>query len=181
MIYFLSDTHFDHDKSFVYGPRGFSSIADADETIIQNWNSTVSNSDEMYMLGDFFMGTNINYIQNVLATLHGRIHLILGNHDTPGKIKIYEQSTNIVEIVPAKRFDYCKRHFYLSHYPTLTANYNDNPRTATYNIHGHTHDTAKFYNNSPYMYNVACDAQDCTPVSIDQIMEDINNQLEIYQ
>jgi calcineurin-like phosphoesterase family protein len=116
----------------------------------------------------------------VLDILNGRIHLILGNHDTPGKINLYEQTPNIIEIVTAKRFEYGKRHFYLSHYPTLTSNFDDNPRTAVYNIHGHTHSTEKFYNDLPYMYNVACDAQNCTPVSIDQIMDDIDYQLELY-
>jgi calcineurin-like phosphoesterase family protein len=179
MIYFISDTHFNHDRSFVYGPRGFSSVADADETIIRNWNSTVGMGDDIYVLGDFFLGTDMNYIQNVLSSLNGRIHLILGNHDTPAKIQLYEQTPNIVEVVPAKLFNYGKRNFYLSHYPTLTANYNDSPKTAVYNLHGHTHDVRKFFNNNPYMYNVACDAQNNTPVSIDQIMMEIDEMLGV--
>jgi len=180
MIYFLSDTHFNHDKPFIYGPRGFGSVADADNATINNWNRIVGNSDEIYMLGDFFMGADLEYIEDVLDILHGKIHLILGNHDTPNKVRIYETYPKIVEIVNAKRFDYQKRKLYLSHYPTITTNYNEDPAKAVYNIHGHIHTKNKFYGGSPYMYNVSCDAQNNTPVSIDQVMLDIDNQLEEY-
>lgn len=178
MIYFISDTHFNHDKSFIYGPRGFGSIEDSDNTNIRNWNSVVSPSDEVYMLGDFFMGTDMEYIEEVLGILNGTIHLITGNHDTPAKIELYRRSPNICEISDAKWFIYNKRKFYLSHFPMMTANYGDNPKTAVYNIHGHTHSKYKFFQSSPYMYNVACDAQNNTPVSIDKIMSDIDLMID---
>ena len=36
MIYFTSDTHFCHDKEFLYKPRGFSSIEEHDKTVVEN-------------------------------------------------------------------------------------------------------------------------------------------------
>lgn len=36
MIYFTSDLHFGHDKDFIYKSRGFNSIGDHDNTIIEN-------------------------------------------------------------------------------------------------------------------------------------------------
>ena len=36
MIYFTSDLHFGDDKGFIYKPRGFNSIEDHDNTIIEN-------------------------------------------------------------------------------------------------------------------------------------------------
>ena len=59
MIWLISDTHFGHDKKFIYGPRGFKSVQDADSTIIRNWNDAIGKDDDVYMLGDFFLGRSL--------------------------------------------------------------------------------------------------------------------------
>ena len=46
MIYFTSDTHFSHDKDFIYSPRGFNSLEEEETTLISNWNSIVTNEDD---------------------------------------------------------------------------------------------------------------------------------------
>ena len=48
----------------------------------------------------------------------------------------------------------------------------------TLNLYGHTHQKTCFYEDRPYMYNVACDAHDCTPVSIEDIYNDIMNEIK---
>ena len=73
--------------------------------------------------------------------------------------------------------EYKGRQFYLSHYPTLTADLNSNPKTAIFNLFGHTHSPKKFYEERPYMYNVAVDAHNNSPVSIDNIYKDIMNKI----
>lgn len=178
MIYFTSDTHFNHDREFIWKPRGFKSIDESNNTIITNWNKTVGKDDDVYMLGDFFLGKDIDFIKNTLKMLNGKIHLIIGNHDTPAKIKIYESAKNIIEIVWAKQIEYKGRQFYLSHYPTLTADLNSNPNRCVFGIFGHTHSKEKFFEDRPYMYNVAVDAHDNTPVSIAQVYEDIQNEIK---
>ena len=50
MIYVTSDLHFGHDREFIFGPRGFKTIQEHDEAIIQNWNSVVTKSDLVYIL-----------------------------------------------------------------------------------------------------------------------------------
>lgn len=178
MIYLTADTHFNHDRAFIWEPRGFKSVKEANDTIIYNWNSMIEPTDDIYMLGDFFLGTDLDYVSDTLALLHGNIHFIRGNHDTPVKMEIYRNAKNIVEIADALWLDYQDRHFYLSHYPTITANLNDTPETAVFNLHGHTHSKKKFYEDRPYMYNVAVDAQDNKPVSLDQIMSEINAEIQ---
>jgi len=42
MIWFTSDTHFSHNKDFIFKDRGFGSIQDHDETLIKNWNEKIS-------------------------------------------------------------------------------------------------------------------------------------------
>lgn len=173
MIYFTSDTHFNHDRDFIYVPRGFSSIKEADDTIINNWCSLVSNDDDIYVLGDFFLGTDFDYIDNVLHKLTGKIHLIIGNHDTNAKLKFYANYNNIVEITYATIIKYKNKIFYLSHYPTIVADAFIQNKQPMYNLFGHTHSKDLYYNNNPYLYNVALDAHDNYPISIDTIIANI--------
>lgn len=179
MIYLISDTHFCHDRAFIYQPRGFSNINEMNETIVKNWNNTVTNDDEVYVLGDFFLGQDYNAIGEILNSLKGHIHLVVGNHDTPNKITEYTCWDNIVEMTDALRITYKKRQFFLCHYPTMTASLEVNPKYAIFNLFGHTHSKKKFYNDNPFMYNVACDAHNCTPISIEEIYNDIINEIKV--
>ena len=72
MIYLTSDTHFCHDREYIYQARGFSSIEEHDENIVKNWNSVVNPDDEVYLLGDVvLMNTEygLRYLQQ-LKHLH---------------------------------------------------------------------------------------------------------------
>jgi calcineurin-like phosphoesterase family protein len=42
----------------------------------------VHENDIVYVLGDFIMGKKLDDVIKILNKLNGRIHLILGNHDT---------------------------------------------------------------------------------------------------
>lgn len=177
-IFFTSDTHFNHDREFIYSPRGFKTIQEMNGTLVKNWNETVGNDDDIYVLGDFFLGTDFNYIQEVLNKLNGRIHLVTGNHDTPSKITEYTSWNNIVEIADALRIRYKKREFFLCHYPVLTASLEQDPDKAVINLFGHTHSKDKFYEDRPYMYNVAVDANDNKPVEIEEILTAFNDKVK---
>lgn len=178
MIYFISDTHFNHDREFVYGPRGFKSIEEMNEALIKNWNETVTDADDIYVLGDFFLGTDERFIRDTIMKLKGYIHLIFGNHDTPKKIQMYSEDPLVFCEGYALKIKYKKREFYLSHYPTLTAGLEQDPNRAVINLFGHTHSKDKFYEDRPYMYNVAADAHDNRPVSIEQVITDFNEKVK---
>ena len=96
-IWFSSDTHFGHNRAFLYEPRGFSNIYEHDKTIINNWNSLVDNNDEVYLLGDIMLGDN-EYGLKCLKQLKGKIHIIRGNHCTDARMQLYSQCWNVVEI-----------------------------------------------------------------------------------
>lgn len=178
MLYFTSDCHFNHNRDFIYEPRGFNSVEESNNTIITNWNNTVTDEDEIYVIGDFFLGSDEEFVRETLANLKGNIHLIRGNHDTDRKVEIYKEYG--IETLYADVLKYHKRRFYMSHYPTLTANYDSSPWNCVINLFGHTHSKEKFYNEQPFMYNVACDAHNCTPVSIEEIIADIRPKLSEY-
>lgn len=183
MIYFSSDLHFCHDRDFLYKPRGFNSIKEHDEQVIKNWNEIVTDEDEVYVLGDLMLNDNEDGIKK-LQQLKGKIHIICGNHDVNTRIELYKTLPNVVEVVYATMIKAGKQHYYLSHYPTLTANYDDRPyRSHIISLSGHTHKKNKFhFEDNPFCYNVALDAHNNYPVSIEQINEDIHNKVdELYK
>ena len=183
-IFLTSDTHFGHDRDFIYTPRGFSSVKESDEEIIKRWNSVVSPEDIVYLLGDVMLNDNENGI-NCLLQLNGRIRIIFGNHDTDRRIALYEdlerQTQGRIEVIGyATIIKHKKWSFYLSHHPTLTANsddYEKTPRQHLVNLFGHTHQLELFYENNPYMYHVGLDSHKCYPVCIDDIIEDIKRRV----
>ena len=177
MIFFTSDLHIGHNKDFIWKPRGFSSIEEHDTAIIRNWNSIVSYEDEVYILGDLCMSSNEYEWNRVFKVLNGKKYFIHGNHDTTNKIKRYIEEYNMTDYGDTKIYKYNKhKTFYLSHYPTLVGNYEENK--FFWNLSGHTHSKDKFEYGIKCVYNVAMDAHDMYPVSIEKIIKDINKYKE---
>lgn len=171
-IFLTSDTHFGHDREFLWGPRGFTSSQEHDEAVIKNWNKTVSAEDTVYHLGDLMLGDNLYGIECV-KRLNGHIKLIRGNHDTDARWKLYEKLPNIELVGWADVIKYKKYNFYLSHHPTLTSNLEKAPhlRMHLINLYGHTHQMSKFYQDMPYMFHVGLDSNDNRPILLDDAIE----------
>ena len=182
MIYFTSDLHLGHNKEFIYKSRGFNSIEDHDNALIENWNNMVSSDDDVYVLGDLMLGDKERGI-NLLNQLNGRVHIVVGNHDTTNKIDLYAAKLDtVVEIKPIIILKYKKYRFYLSHYPTITSSPEESKlKDYLINLYGHTHQTNKFYNEIPFMYNVGLDCHQNKPVSIDKIISDCEEKFKQKQ
>lgn len=179
-IYFSSDLHFCHNRGFLYEPRGFSSIEEHDSVIIENWNKIVKNNDVVFLLGDLMLNDNENGIKK-LNRLNGTIYYIRGNHCSNARCVLYKEQTNIIPLCGDFFTSWASLekikgyNLYLSHYPTYTS-YIENMaplKQHILNLHGHTHSKDKFYQDIPFMYNVALDAHNNTPVSFDEIISDI--------
>lgn len=166
-IWFTSDLHFGHDRDFVWQARGFENLEAMNEAIVSRFNSKVQPEDTVYILGDIMLGDNL-IGENYLSQLNGKKIIILGNHDTSTRVKIYEKY--VEEICTAKVIKYKKRMIYLSHYPTLTGNMDDTPGHCVLNFHGHTHQTENFTGDYIFMYHVGVDSHDCYPVHIDDAL-----------
>lgn len=174
MIYFTSDLHFNHNKDFIYKARGFNSVEEMNEKIIDNFNSVVDYADPVYILGDVVLGDIEDGIE-CLKRLNGRKILIIGNHDSDNKILRYKEEGIFSDIQFGFRMKANKRtHFYLSHYPSLVNNFDDPKKI--WNLYGHTHSTEKFEITGHKNYNVGLDAHNCFPVSIETILNDINER-----
>ena len=172
MIFLTSDTHFGHDREFLWGPRGFTSSQEHDEAVIKNWNETVGPDDTVYHLGDLMLGDNAHGIECV-KRLNGHIKLIRGNHDTDARWKLYATLPNVELIGWAEVIKYKKYQFYLSHHPTLTSNLEKAPhlRMHLINLYGHTHQMGKFYQDMPFMFHVGLDSNDNRPILLDDAIE----------
>jgi calcineurin-like phosphoesterase family protein len=176
MIYLSSDLHFGHNREFIYSARGFSSVEEMNEAIIERFNSVVKEDDDFYLLGDLMLGdnSNIDYVKR----LNGRIHIVLGNHDTSTREELYKALPNVVEVRDAIKFKYNKLHFYCSHYPTITGNLEkEYLHQCTLNLYGHTHQNNNFYYDLPFCYHVGVDSHECTPISIETVIKEMIEQI----
>lgn len=178
MIYLTSDLHFCHNKNFIYEPRGFYMVKHMNEAIVENWNKTVDMEDDVYVLGDIMLNDNDTGIK-LLKSLKGHLHIILGNHDTDSRIELYSECYNVCEITCADRLKYDGYHFFLSHYPCFTGNIEkESLKQMTINLFGHTHQPTNFFIDArgkeiPHMYHVGVDSHNCTPISLDEIINDV--------
>ena len=175
MIWFTSDLHFCHDKPFIYKPRGFDNIHDMNEAIVKNFNEVISRTDDLYILGDCMLNNNAEGM-NLIRRLPGKIHIIRGNHDTEARVMMYffEARTSnhgYADIIKENGY-----YFYLSHYPTITSNFDDDKplKAKIINLCGHTHTKDKFADmDKGICYHVELDAHNNYPVDIETIINDI--------
>lgn len=172
-IYLTSDLHLGHDREFIWKARGFNSIQQMNETIVETWNRTIDDDDDIYVLGDVMLGSpdNIHYIER----LCGRIHIVLGNHDTSKREEMYRNLPNVIEVAEVGiKLKYKKHHFVMTHYPMMTGNLEkESLKQMSLNLYGHTHQASNFYNDMPFMYHVGVDSHDCYPVLLDDVIEEM--------
>ena len=179
-VWVTSDTHFGHDRDFVYGPRGFESISEHDKKIIENWNSVIAPNDVVYHLGDVMLNDN-TYGMKCLGQLNGNIRIIPGNHDTPRRLALYGILPNVEVLRLAEIIKFDKHNFYFSHHPTITSNLDfDKPLKARLiNICGHCHTKDKFEDmDKGVIYHVEMDAHDNFPIKLETALEEIKKYIK---
>ena len=126
-VFFIADLHLSHTNMALH--RGFATVEEHDEHIIEKWNSVISKRDIVYILGDITMEKSAPY--HLLDRLNGTKHVVLGNHDRKQDVK---KLLGYVESV-AGMIQY--KGIMLTHCPI-------HPMELDYrfkhNIHGHIHD-----------------------------------------
>ena len=181
MIYVVSDWHLNHNKEFIYKARGFSSVEEMNTEIIKRHNSKVMAEDEVYVLGDCCLGgaSSLQSNKELIEQFNGKLHIICGNHCTPSRIEMYRMCKNVVSILYADVLHYRGYHFYMSHFPTLTANLEkESLKQCTICLYGHTHQKKNFYEDMPFMYHVGVDSHACTPVLLDDAIEEMKQKVK---
>ena len=179
-IYLTSDLHLGHDREFIWKVRGFNSVQEMNEAIVERWNSVIDNEDDVYVLGDLMLGNN-DIGMNCLKRLKGRIHIAFGNHDTAKRQELYRTLPNVVETEWAIMLTYKKYHFFMTHFPCMTGNLEkESLKQMTLNLYGHTHQRSNFYEDRPYMYlyHVGVDSHDGYPVLLDDIIQEMKDKVK---
>lgn len=173
-IWITSDLHFGHQQNFLWAPRGFSSIDEHDKQIIKNWNELVADNDIVYVLGDLMLNDDA-YGRSCFNQLKGFKYLVIGNHDTDTRLIFYPFLKGVEDVQYAYRLQYKKYHFFLTHYPTLTGNFDDKKlHTKIINLCGHTHTKDPFIDlDKGIIYHCELDAHNNYPIALDKIIEDI--------
>ena len=159
-VWFTSDTHFGDPRILRIDKRPYPDLATHDAALIAAWNAVVRPEDNVWHLGDFALGPSAERIAEILGSLSGTKHLIIGNNDGAGTLQAHGWASiaHYAEIsVDARRLVLC-------HYAFRT--WNGIGRGAI-NLHGHSHNKLK---PIPRQYDVGVDAQGPAPISLADIL-----------
>ncbi len=182
MLYFTSDLHLGHANAIRHSNRPFADVEEMNRVLIDNINSTVNPSDELWILGDFCFDLNKEEVRSLRKQIACRhVHLINGNHD-----KDYSPDHIFQSVQDYKRLKTDYGPFILFHYPIQEW---EAMQWGTVHLHGHIHSTGQYNRDnlnkrlidrvishhnpkrelSLRLYDVGVDANDYRPVSIEQI------------
>jgi calcineurin-like phosphoesterase family protein len=167
MIYFTADTHFSHANIIKYCNRPFKDVQEMNETLIDNWNSVVQDSDTVYVLGDFGFGDCSKIIQK----LKGIKILIIGSHD---KDTIRLCKSYFKFITPLYELKQDNYHITLCHYCMRIwpkSHYN------SWHLYGHSHGSLEPIGKS---WDVGVDKNSFIPLSLNNIIEIMKNQKDNF-
>ena len=82
-VYFTSDTHFNHDKAFIYESRGYKNRYEHNDALITKINEVVRPEDTLIHLGDFCLNITPPEFNEILARINCQnIAYIWGNHNS---------------------------------------------------------------------------------------------------
>lgn len=183
MRFFVSDTHFGHERIISLCNRPFSSVEEMDEVMIERWNAVVKPTDTVIHFGDVALGKIAESLP-LVGRLNGHIKLVPGNHDRifsgekqakrdrfmPEYLKVFD------EVLPESlQMDVGGFRVVLSHFPYVGDSHgadrhaDKRPKDEGLPlIHGHVHDKWKFNGR---MFNVGVDVNNFTPVSEDEVVD----------
>lgn len=197
--YVWSDPHLNHlTLAEKFRPSFGGTIEAHDKKIIDAWNDAVRPEDEVWMIGDVAMGKRSDSVP-IYGTLHGRKHLVPGNHDNchpmfaskqsyAKSIALYSEFFTIHDTIVDAREAIGIPDAILSHFPWL-GSYTDHasegprghydcwhPQFDDYNenivvIHGHTHSPDVIAYRAVH---VGVDAFPNGPISVDILAEVVN-------
>lgn len=173
MIFYTADLHLGHENIIALSKRPYKDSVQMLKVIMKNWNSAVTDNDEVYIIGDLFFKINSTEQLEILRSLNGKKHLILGNHDKGFNSNVKNE---FVTISDYKKIDDNGRRIILSHYPILEW---EGYFRGAYHIYGHIHnnfDTPAYRiikNNPEHFknaFNAGIDVTGYTPRTLDELI-----------
>lgn len=180
-LWFTSDTHFCHENIIRFSGRPFANAVEMNEELIRRWNETVPEDGIVFHLGDFCLGHPRDW-NDIMSRLHGKIYLILGNHDMKNIKGGFMQRFELVTQQMSIRVG--GQSIILNHNPFLCygGSYRD-----VWQLFGHVHsgplsktglDSPRLKMLFPRQYDVGVDNNDFRPVSYAEVKTKIEAQVE---
>lgn len=170
MHYFTADLHFNHANILKYDNRPFGSVEEMNQTLVKNWNDTVTDQDDVWIIGDIGMG-NVYDTLPYLEQLKGKKHLIVGNHDCRA-IRYPEFTKHFESIANYKVLNLKNKKLILFHYPIAEW---DGYYHGSILIYGHIHssvtEVTHFMKTRPNAYNAGCMINNYRPVTLEELIE----------
>jgi calcineurin-like phosphoesterase family protein len=162
----ISDTHFDHENIIKYCNRPFITVTEMNNKLLNNWNNTINDDDNVFFLGDMAFGRNSKSARWWLTQLKGNKIFIKGSHDKGIRsTSIIDKKTVVVD------------NYFLTKINDLSILLIHNPINVPawhygWVIHGHVHNNEPFLNFDTKRINVSAEVLNYKPININ-ILESI--------
>lgn len=180
-IFFTADTHFGDVQVLKFSARPFASVAEMDQYLIKRWNETVPEDGIVFHLGDI-SSYGAEKTKAILDQLHGKIYLILGNHDIN---RIHNSFIDRFEAIEQQMFIQVEdRKIWLNHYPFLAYG---GYYKSYWQLFGHIHSGEDSFTGQDLMrlkylldrqYDVGADNNKLAPVSFAKVKRKILAAIE---
>ena len=179
MTYFTADLHLGHNNIIASCGRPFSDVDEMNNAIIGNWNSRVTDRDDVWVLGDVAY-RSAEHVGTFLGRMKGRKHLVLGNHDRSW-MKTLDASEYFVSIEQMSFLSLEGRNIILCHYPMMEW---DGSHHGSYLVYGHIHGNygQSFWpliSSNDHMLNAGVDINGFYPVTFPELVENNRRFKEI--
>lgn len=172
-IFLTADLHLGDEYIIKFENRPFRDAQKMNEQLIKNWNHTVNEKDEVWVLGDLVGNADysLHPLKDIVSQLNGTKYLILGNHDK--KDTQFYRHAGFKEVYdhPVLLQDF----FLLSHEPKYM-----NENTPFINIFGHVHNNPVYNTISKTGYCVCIERTDYRPIALTNIIEHIKCHIPTY-
>lgn len=144
-----ADTHFGHGNIIKYCNRPYGSVQQMNESLINNWNRTVSKDDTVIFLGDLaFRGRDTDWLNR----LNGNIIRVRGNHDYSGRDEF--------------DMDYEGENIHFTHWPEAQT-----VSSGKWNIHGHKHDKGQLVDINRRSMCVSTELTAYKPIELRELLK----------
>lgn len=160
----ISDLHLCHKNIIKYCNRFFETVEQMNQYLIEQWNKTVGECDEVLYLGDFCLAGALK-VEEMGQALKGRKMLIMGNHEG-ASMRTYHNA-GFYKISP---YPIYKDGILFSHEPIAD--------TPVPNVHGHIHNKSLSGVNKPIemYFNVSVDVlPQWKPINLEEIKAHFQN------
>lgn len=139
--FYTSDLHLGHHGILKHcaPTRPFASVEAMDAAIVSRINDRVGKSDILYVVGDFAISSDGEYVRHLFNQIHAPKILVLGNHDLDNKGRLSKTIRDLPwEQPPTHAVETTDEgcHVYLHHYGCRVW---PRHRRGSYHLFGHSH------------------------------------------